>query len=1006
MKKLSFILALLFLITTFVTACSNDNNSSESDDSSYIESNDSSIASDDNQSVFTEIAVSSNATETIVSNGASYTNTATAGESYPDTYGTELTDGIRSKTETADYNDEPLSGYPSKSGNVKVVIDLGYDCDKIYKFSVGYLATTVAGIAPPSSISVEVSKDSKYWENLGNPAKPAFQEGIMQEATLVLDEYVSARYIRFDIKGASAWVFLDELIVIGDVEGVEIKNDYLDAVNNAYQTLGTVARPDNGNEINREFNKVLVSKNAKYETNGTFISNFKDDGTMLTDGITSGYYQGETWVGFAAGEDVTVKIDLGTTIDDISSVEASFFTNTTVKLYMPVALKVAAIAKGGERTELGILYGNTALTNGNYNYVLPFAKTVSARYIEFTMVATESSMYLVEEFAVYAHRDGVTGTLYPPIEFDKNSTEWGNGASAEYTNLIAGKTQQILTIAEPKDSAYKNNTRVTSTIMTDGKTASGTDIHNGRFFKFNQGAGRNVIYDLDHISAVDKFTLSFTQITDWGVHAPSAVSVFVSNDGENWHEVGVITKQGTQPDSIYKYELTLNSKVKARYVCFSFPVVTWVGCDEIEIFGTKSTAGASEPTVYPKRNIVSGKRIEPSDDILGGAKDLCLLYIGDDRGYTVEDIMPYLAYIDENGEIKDTMFDSFVFLFMGTFPSGGVPYGGSKQSDWDWSLKDVFQDGKNIKALEEAAGTVKQKLGLADDFKYKVTLTLYYPSLDVKDFGDIDGDGKIDSLASLENRVNAVKKYIDQLEQAYNSIDFKNIELVGYYWFHETIESKHTDSKQMLNSISDYVHSKGKDFFWIPYFSANGYSEWAEYGFDCAVMQPNYVFDLEAPYSNVVNCAQLTQTYGMGLEMEMTGAALSDIKYFKKYMQYVAGGVEYGYMDDCIVMYYQSVYDFRDACNSKNVLGRMIYDSTYHFIKGDLKYKPDALENVSETAEKDTPFVGKLEVNTDKLHEFGVYLAPDHGSVTLNSDGTYVYYPEKGYTGEVKFSLV
>ncbi len=1001
MKKIALLLAIVFVLSVFITSCNNDSEVSDGSESSSAET---SSEAENKQNLFTEISVVDEPKEAVVSNGAVYTHTVPADEKYPDSFNSELTDGVR--CESASFDDAALSGYPRSSGNTRVSIDLGFECENIYKFTVGYLATTSSGINAPSSIRVQGSFDNKRWETIGVATIPEFVEGTMQEAVLVTDKYIKARYFRFIIQAGAAWVFLDEIQIIADQDPSDQSAEYVEAVNGAYKELGAIKRPDNGKDINRDLNKVLVSKGKNYVVEANQNPNFADDGTKLTDGLTTGFYQGGTWVGYEGGEDITVKIDLGATVDDIASVEASFYTNTTVKIFLPVAVKVAAISENNERTELGILYGNTFLTNGNYWYTLPLEKTVSARYIEFTMVATDSRLYMVEELAVYAYRTEYSGTLYPPLEFDTDSTDWGSGASSEYTNLISGKTPQILSISDPKIDNYKNNTPVTSGLLTDGKRSASVDIHNGSFFKFNQGAGRVVIFDLEHISAIDKVTARFIQNTGWGIQAPATVQVGVSYNGTDWYEVAVLEKPNVSGDKVLDYSAQLNGKVKARYVLFNFPVGTWAGCDEIEVFGTKSTAGAKEPNSYPKKTLLAGQRIEPSDNILGGSEDLCLMYIGDNRGYTVEDMMPYVAYLDENGEIKDTMFDSFLFLYMGQFPSGGYPYSDGKLSDWDWSADDVFQDGKNLKALEEAAGIVKEKLGLDANYKYKVTLTLYYPLAGLANVGDIDGDGKTDSFDNVNNRIAAIKNYIDKLDARFNAQNFKNIELVGYYWFHETIESKDSDSMTLLNNVSDYVHTKGKDFFWIPYFSSNGFNAWAEYGFDYAVMQPNYVFELETPYSNVINCAKLTQLYGMGVEMEICGDSLTDINFFKKYMQYVAGGVDYGYMTDCIVMYYQEVYAFRNACNSDTVMGRMVYDATYHFIKEDLKYQPDSLENISATVEKDTPYTGTLGLSTEKLHEFSVYLAPDHGSVTLNSDGTFVFYPETGYTGDVKFSLV
>lgn len=1002
MKKIAFLLALLLAFSVFATACNNEGgNTSEISEQASGESS----VSEDQNVIRTGIAVSENPFATVVSTGASYTSNVKPEEKYPDTYGTELTDGIRVVGSTDNYGEEALSGYTQSAGRVRVIVDLGYVCDKLYSFKVGYLSTTNAGINAPGSIAVHVSLDGKKWDNLGLLKKPQFEEGVMQEAELRLDEYVRARYVRFYISAASAWMFIDEIAAVADVDGSNANVEYLEAVNSAYQQLGALAKPQGAKEIDYSLSKVLISKDKTYKSEGTQNENFKDSGKMLTDGGISGYYEGKTWVGFNGGQEVKVTVDLGSNVDDIAAIEASFYTNTAVKLYLPVALKIAAITDDGTRTELSVLYANTTIVNGNYIFSLPLSKAINARYIEFTMVSTDSNMYLVEELGVYAYRAVSTSELYPTVILEDDATEWGSEASKDYVNLIANKTQQIIAAGDPGKDSYENNTSVSSTLMTDGKKSGSTDIHNGNFFKFSNGGGRVIIYDLEHISAVDKFTASFTQNLDWAVTAPSTIQVCISIDGSNWYEVGIMEKEGTASNALYSYSLKLSGKVKARYVLFNFAVAAWAGCDEIEVFGTKSVSGASEPTKYENISLLENKRKEPSEELLGGTKDLCLLYQKTDRAYTAEDLIPYLAYVDENGVQKDTMFDSFLFLFLGDFPvGGGQAHKNGTKAGWEWALEDAFKDGQNLKAMEEAAGQVKQNLGLAEDFKYKVSLTLYYPSLGVTNFGDVDGDGTSENLDNLKDRFKVMEWYIKKIRTTFDEQNFQNIELVGYYWFHEAIEAEDHESVELLNKIADLVHKQNCEFFWIPYFTANGYDAWAQYGFDIAVMQPNYVFELGTPYSNVSNCANLTKLYGMGIEMEICSDALTNINYFKKYMQYVAGGVEYGYMTDCVVMYYQGVTDFRDACNSKNLMGRMVYDATYHFIKEDLKYKPDAIEKISLTVSKDTPCNGKIDFTGNKLRMLAIDEMPEHGTVTLCEDGSFTFYPEKGFTGEVTFT--
>lgn len=1016
MKKIALLLAVVFVFSAFVVACDPvEDTSSASSDSSAISEESKDPTAD---YVLTGNPVNENPNETIVSNGSSYTKSVEAGVDYPDTYGTELTDGIRCETTDGTYSDSALSGYQSL---VTVVLDLGTVRADLYKFKVGYLSFNDAGISEPTSISVSASVDGAKWTRVGNLNKtvppednPKALEGTVQEASLQVGGYIRGRYIKFDVRMASAWVFLDEVMVIADVDSSQQSGKYKEAVNSAYQTLGCVSKPSSDTVIDRELEKVLISEGVSYTVNGnekTFSDKTKK---MLTDGRISGYYEGETWVGYDLSSDVTITLDLGKEVTDIASVEANFYTNTSTNVFLPVAVKVAAIDNSNNRTELGIIYGNTVIVAGDFAFALPFDTAVTARYVEFTFVATETNLVMVEELAVYAYRNVDKKQLYPSFTFEDSYTEWGSEGSNEYINLLSGLTPNIVATSDPGEDNYKNNTPVTSKLLTDGVLAKNTDIHNGKFFKFSNGGSRTVYFDLQHLSAIDKVTAGFVERTEWAVRRPSRVVVYVSQDANHWYSLGELVLNGEGENCIYRGEIVLGSAVNVRYIALNFDVGAWVGCDEIEVFGKKNSSGSNPADKYElSPGVFATKRIEPSEELLGGAKDLCLMYHSQDYNYSPEELLPYVSYVDSEGVPQDIMFDSMLFLYNNTrMPSGGQPYNGSIMTDWQWTIDDLFADGQNIMALEEVVGQVKETLGLPEDYKYKFAVTLYYPikfddngNVVAHSFGDVDGDGTPETTKTLEERLKIVDWYIDAVENKVAECNFENIELVAYYWWHEAIEKFDTDGLELLNGISDKVHNVGKDFIWIPYYCASGYNLWAEHGFDVACMQPNYVFDEEAAYSKIIDCANLTQLYGMGFEVEIDSPSLTKALFYRKYLEYLGSGATLGYMNDTINMYYQSVSVYYDAATSDSLMARNVYDQTYHYIKGDLQYNPDAITGLNFESSQNTPSTFEIGFTNEMPRNFRVESMPESGTVTFNNDGTFTYYPEKDFTGEVKFTF-
>jgi hypothetical protein len=1033
MKKLCLLIALLILVSSVLVACGSsggetskepssagqESNGTSQTDSTGGESSGESSEPSQNESSEEEPEVYEYAT--VVSTGKPYTSTVEPGEAYPDTYNSELTDNLFAPTTGVGYSDSKLVGYaPGSESGVTIVVDLGEVMDKLYEFKVSYLCTSVAGIAAPSSISVYISSDNANWERAGRLTMGKYEEDTMQIATLTLTRSVSARYVKFIVNKNAAWIFLDEVMVVANIPSGQTREDWVEAINKRYgleeltaDQRSAALKAISGSKADRSKYRTNIAKGVAYTTTGTADANHPDSNKMLTDGNISQFLEGKTWVGYTGGKEMEIVINFPSARNNISGFELYAYNNPATGVSFPVAVGISVSSDKTNWTQVGRVYAPTDNRQEIFTYVLELEYEITARYVKFTLAETDCTAFYIEEVKVIAYVDEVENkTLYPALSIPKvTKDEYWPSSDPDYNktiNLIKGLYPQIHHVSKVEEECWSNNTPVTSKLMTDGVYATSNDIHNGFFFKFNRGSHRDVFFDLTKVSAVSEFKASFTHITQWAVYAPDYISVYLSTDGQSWYLAGRIKPDISADPGIAKGTLELETPVAARFICFSFDMATWAGCDELEVIGTKkvdsSVKTLKDSGFNIKDKFMVDKYAAPDENVLGGVEDLYLVYHSTSRKRTQEEFLPLLAYIDANGEMKDILFDGYLFLMSGSLPSGNAGHAAFTKSDCEWLVKTLFEEGYNINALEKAAGQVKQALGLGDGYKYKFYVALYYPKANGF-FGDLDGDGKADTLSNLEKRLEAVEYYINLFEAELSKQNFKNIEFYGYYWYDEAASAEENDMV-LINGVSDIVHNHGYQLFWIPYYVASGYSLWSEHGFDVAVMQPNYAFGLDRPISSIINTANFAKRFGMGVEIELDGRAINNELFLKRYMQYLEYGVYYGYIGDCINMYYMGFDDFNKAYESKSPKLRLIYEYTYQFIKGTLDINPDALSPVSFTAAKDTPTNSTLNPDRDETMQFKILVSPKHGTVTINSDGTFTYYPDKGYTGADEFTYV
>lgn len=517
----------------------------------------------------------------------------------------------------------------------------------------------------------------------------------------------------------------------------------------------------------------------------------------------------------------------------------------------------------------------------------------------------------------------------------------------KYENIVLGKNYTYgYDNGNNVDIPVPNDTKPSIGLLTDGKYGDPQNWGDAGWNRFLRNVYRSVIFDLGGTYTVNKFSMDFIQDISAGIYFPTEVTYSVSQDGINWSDIGKVKTSislGTSGVLTQKYNLETKN-YQAKYIKVKFPVDVWVFADEIEIYGYKGIVDNAiiPPITKEKSNIINGY-LPQGDKEVGRAKDAVLIYNGfykDDPNVglnTVDELKPYVGYYDTNNNLKDFMFDSFLFLPLGNSPSGGQ-YGYSStnptnKADWEFYINNTFDSENNLGALDKAVAEVKSGLK-KNEYKVNVIIAIPYPNI-TDNFGDINNDGVSEKIFTLQDQENVLKWYINKVIKKWHEENYKNLRLTGLYWYEETVHYEvPTDQNALISFASKLAKSKGLSLIWIPYYNAARFTMWKSLGFDSAILQPNYAFS-DVSSQRLTNAAKVAKEYGMGIEMEIHWNAITNSALRQKWYDYLNAGVEQGYMKDSVHFYYQSggPGTFYSAYLSKDPAIRAIYDDTYSFIK-------------------------------------------------------------------------
>lgn len=526
-----------------------------------------------------------------------------------------------------------------------------------------------------------------------------------------------------------------------------------------------------------------------------------------------------------------------------------------------------------------------------------------------------------------------TGTLSYPSEIRVNAEPTKGTVKVKRTkpsgsdeSLTPQYTEDELTVTtavyeHSPDTAFKNTERKAYPGPVEGISSKG-DTWTG----FLRQQGRDIVIDLGQLGTISGVSLEFKQDAGAGVYLPEYLKGSVSVDGVSWYQLGKVY-HGIEPTDLKSQNVSLSltfPSMNARYLKISFPVDIWVFARNLTVTGG---APVEKPIILApdSDNTGLGEEYLQDPDI----KDILLVYTGNksyQQTLTSEDFLPLAAYLTRQGEIKGSMFDTMLFLPT-KLPCTRV--------GWNSYLDDLFADGQQLHALEDAMEKINTATG--QQKKEKVILTIPYPDSKQDQFDQSTSftDKLIGREQAAQNRLAAAEWYYNEMMTRWNSAGFQNLDLIGIYWYAETIDHSVYQEKALVQKVAHMVSSNGQKFFWIPYYGAQGYKDWKSYGFTHVFLQPNYYSSQSPPEDRMDQAATLARQYETGIEIELDNRVLYEPFYYNLFYKELKKGHQLGLDGNTVNAYHVGIKGtVLDTVYSDYPDIRGIYDDLYRWISG------------------------------------------------------------------------
>lgn len=313
--------------------------------------------------------------------------------------------------------------------------------------------------------------------------------------------------------------------------------------------------------------------------------------------------------------------------------------------------------------------------------------------------------------------------------------------------------------------------------------------------------------------------------------------------------------------------------------------------------------------------------------------DLVLIYQGGFQRpqWTVNRFASYVTYRDANGGNEQWLYDGFLII---EFQDGrGHTYEQysnlkhARKEQWITLLQRNFAPNDGVPNLEKTVEAAVARIG-EPVRRRQVFLTLPVPEPGQTNWGDLDGHPL--DFSKREDRLAACEWYMDTALKMWQDLAPKELDLAGFYW----VAEQYPGTNGFIQELSQQVHARGKEFFWIPSFHINRpIGEWKSFGFDEAYLQPNYFFHPELPSTRLQEACDFARNHGMGMEIEFDPRMITQPDVFEpRFHSYLDAFTQNGVRDGSAMAWYEGGGALYRLAVSDNPNMRSDYDEVGQFV--------------------------------------------------------------------------